>query len=203
MENSTSILDLPTGPTNDNNIKITAFENLGVQDKSNNSNDNNGNNHNNGAFSLDQTTINQIVNGLQQATISGETQLPSRDIPMITNNLTVDPQIHPNYIPKLQNDEDYIKNYDETTDIIDNYNKNVNRNNSLDELYNEIQVPILLTILYFLFQLPILKRYLFSYLPILFSKDGNLNLNGFVFTSVLFGFLYYLINKVNINFGKF
>ena len=85
--------------------------------------------------------------------------------------------------------------------IINNYS--VENNNRLDDLYNEIQVPILLAVLYFLFQLPVFRKYLFSYFPVLFSKDGNLNINGYLFMSSLFGILYYLLNKINTHFGKF
>lgn len=201
-ESTTSILDLPTNPANggniSNNISLSANETL-----------NNGNNSdinaNANSVSLDQTTINQIVNGLQQASASGATQLASRDIPMNTNNLTHDVNIQPNYIPSPQipNQTDYIKNYEETEDIINDYNSNLENSNRLDDLYNEIQVPILLAVLYFLFQLPIFRKYLFTYFPILFSKDGNLNINGYLFMSALFGIFYYFINKINMHFGKF
>lgn len=207
-ESTTSILDLPTNPANggniSNNIGLTATEsfnqgqNTVVQQPNMNSNAN--------SVSLDQTTINQIVNGLQQASATGATQLASRDIPMNTSNLTHDLNIQPNYIPppiQTQSQSDYIKNYEETSDIINNYNYSVENNNRLDDLYNEIQVPILLAVLYFLFQLPIFRKYLFTYFPILFSKDGNLNINGYLFMSALFGILYYLLNKINMHFGKF
>jgi hypothetical protein len=207
-ESTTSILDLPTNPANggniSNNIGLTATEsfnqgqNTVVQQANMNSNAN--------SVSLDQTTINQIVNGLQQASATGATQLASRDIPMNTSNLTHDLNIQPNYIPppvQTQSQADYIKNYEETSDIINNYNYNVENNNRLDDLYSEIQVPILLAVLYFLFQLPIFRKYLFTYFPILFSKDGNLNINGYLFMSALFGILYYLLNKINMHFGKF
>jgi hypothetical protein len=114
--------------------------------------------------------------------------------------------ITPNFIPQptRNNDEnDYIRNYQETEDIINEYNSGIEQKNSLDDIYNEIQVPILLAVLYFLFQLPFFRKFLFSYFPILFSKDGNLNLNGYIFMSTLFGILYYLLNKVNTHFGTF
>jgi hypothetical protein len=196
---TTSIMDLPTDPVNGggiNNINLNATENFQqpiMQNKP-------------PPINLDQTTINQIVNGLQQASATGATLLPSRDIPMTTNNLTNDASIQPNFIPPLQNNigqADYINNYQETNDIINNYNANTERNNSLDDMYNEIQVPILLAVLYFLFQLPFFRKFLFSYFPVLFSKDGNLNIYGFIFMSTLFGILYYFLNKINTHFGKF
>ena len=213
-ESTTNIMDLPTNPANggniSNNISLSASESINpgqnvVMQQSNGPNAPNAPNSN--SVSLDQSTISQIVNGLQQASATGATQLPSRDIPMNTNSLTHDVNIQPNYIPPVNKEvrfqEDYIKNYEEASDIINNYNYNMENNNRLDDMYNEIQVPILLAVMYFLFQLPVFRKYLFSYFPILFSKDGNLNINGYLFMSSLFGILYYLLNKVNNHFGKF
>jgi hypothetical protein len=192
MNESTSILDLPTDPLGggsiSNNISLTASE----------TNQNAPPN-----LSLDQTTINQIVSGIQKASISGATQLPSRDIPMMTTGISNDPQVQPNYVPPPQNNIDYIKNYEDTSDIVENYSKNYNQQNSLDDMYNEMQTPLLLAVLYFLFQLPFFRKFLYTYLPALFSNDGNLNINGFMFTSVLFGLLFYIFNKVTTHFGAF
>jgi len=201
INTTTNIMDLPMDPANGgSNMNLIANEAISQNVQ------NIQNTQNNSSVNLDQNTINQIVNGLQQATASGATQLRSRDIPMTTNNLTNDMGITPNYIPQsvIDNDEnDYIRNYQETEEIIKEYNSSIEEQNSLDDIYNEIQVPILLAVLYFLFQLPFFRKFLFSYFPILFSKDGNLNLNGYIFMSTLFGILYYLLNKVNTHFGKF
>jgi hypothetical protein len=199
MSDSTSILDLPTDPVGggsiSNNIVLSANENMGIPQVPQPNNVSTGN------LSLDQTTINQIVSSLQQASISGATQLPSRDIPMTTTGHSNDPQIQPNYVP--QNNIDYIKNTETTTDMIDKYDKSFQKQNSIDEMYNEIQGPLLLAVLYFLFQLPFFRKFLFRYLPILFSNDGNLNINGYLFTSMLFGFIFYLLNKITNHFGVF
>ena len=193
MSDTTSILDLPTDPTGggniSNNISLSASENVAVSQPN--------------ALSLDQGTINQIVNGLQHASLSGATQLPSRDIPMTTTGISNDPQIQPNYVPISQNNIDYIQNYEQTSDMIDNYNKNKNRQDSLDDIYSEIQTPLLLSVLYFLFQLPFFRKFLYNYFPILFSNDGNLNINGFLFSSILFGSLFYVLNKITTHFSAF
>ena len=195
MSDTTNILDLPTDPAGGgnttNNINISANE-IKQQPTQNNT-----------GISLDQTTISQIVNGLQQASITGATQLPSRDIPMTTNSITTDPYVQPNYVPEIPQQEDYIKNYETNEDIINNYNKNAQNADSLDEMYNEIQTPLLLAVLYFLFQLPFVRKNLYTYFPVLFSVDGNLNINGFLFTSILFGLLFYMLNKITTHFGKF
>jgi len=199
MSDSTSILDLPTDPVgggnigSTNNITMNASENVVVQQQPSVA----------PSFSLDQSTISQIVNGLQQASLTGATQLPSRDIPMTTSGHSADPYIQPNYVPTPPQNIDYIKNYEQTSDMINDYNKNTQRQNSLDDMYNEIQIPLLIAVLYFLFQLPFFKKFLFGYFPILFSNDGNFNINGFAFTSILFGLLFYLLNKISTQFGAF
>jgi hypothetical protein len=197
MSESTSILDLPTDPVGggniSNNISMSASENAAMQPQAQGA----------GGLSLDQTTITQIVNGLQQASLSGATQLQSRDIPMTTSSHNIDPNIQPNYVPPPQNNIDYIRNYEQTSDMVNDYNKNSQRQNSLDDMYNEIQTPLLLAVLYLLFQLPFFRKFLYGYFPILFSNDGNLNINGFLFTSSLFGLLFYLLNKVSNHFGAF
>jgi hypothetical protein len=197
MSDATSILDLPTDPVGGgnvtNNITITAQEkNSQTQQPST------------PGMALDQTTINQIVNSLQQATLAGATQLPSRDIPMTTNGLSADPQVMPNYVPPPPTQNiDYIKNYEQASDMINNYNRGKYMNDSLDDMYNEIQAPVLIAVLYFLFQLPFFKRFLYAYIPFLFSNDGNYNINGYLFTSVLFGLLFHLLMKTTSYFGTF
>ena len=200
MSDSTSILDLPTDPVGggsvSNNISMNASENMQQQQQQQQQQQ--------GGLSLDQTTISQIVSGLQQASISGATQLTSRDIPMTSTSHNIDPNIQPNYVPPPQpQNMNYINDYENTSDMVNNYNKNTSRQNSLDDMYNEIQAPLLLAVLYFLFQLPFFRKFLFGYFPVLFSNDGNLNINGFLFTSVLFGLLFYTLNKVTNHFGAF
>ena len=199
MSDSTSILDLPTDPVGggnvSNNISMTATENVVVSQKQPANQTING--------SLDEATISQIVSGLQNASRSGATQLPSRDISMSTIGISNDPHVQPNYVPPPQENIDYIRNYEQTSDMINDYNKNARDNNSLDDMYNEIQVPLLLAVMYFLFQLPFFRKMLFGYFPVLFSTDGNMNINGFLFTSALFGLLYYLLNKITNRFAVF
>jgi hypothetical protein len=196
MSDSTSILDLPTDPVGGGsvggNIALTAQETMTQQNQQPQI-----------GMSLDQTTINQIVNSLQQATLAGATQLPSRDIPMNTNNIAADPQVMPNYVPPPPPVQDYIRNHEQTSDMINNYNRGKQINNSLDDMYNEIQTPLLLAVLYFLFQLPFFKRFLYTYIPFLFSNDGNYNINGFLFTSIVFGMLFHLLMKTTSYFGAF
>lgn len=148
---------------------------------------------------LDHNMINQLVNGIQQASVNGLTSLRSRDIPMNSSQISQDAQTLPNYVPSIPNNkQDYISTMTTQQDIINKYNSNRNNEQTVNTIYDELQTPILISILYFLFQLPIVKTYLFKYAPSLFNKDGNNNLFGYIFNSILFGLLYWLIiNSLN------
>jgi hypothetical protein len=198
--NTTSINDLPTDPSAGGSIggnislvinepvQNTVIPPQGIQQNS--------------QLTLDQSTISQIVNGLQQASLAGATQLPSRDIPLQTEQLTNDAQIQPNYVPQpSQQQRDYIN--DMNTDNINDYYRAEKNQNSLDSLYDELQAPLLLAVLYFLFQLPFFKKTVFKYLPFFCNSDGNYNFNGLIFTCALFGFIYYSLSKTVKNFSKF
>ena len=151
---------------------------------------------------VDQGSISNLVSGLQQATMNGATQLPSRDIPVTSHHISQDPEIQQNYVPPADN-QDYIDIEENDDTILDEYNKKVASADSVDDLYNEFQTPFLLGILFFLFQLPFFKKYMFQYLPALFLSDGNYNLYGFVTISVLFAFAYYSLSKSIIIFNRF
>jgi hypothetical protein len=192
MSDSTSIHELPTDPTGggnvSNNISFSAAEMPNTSNPMPTT-----------SLTLDQSTISQIVSGIQQASATGATLLPSRDIP---RTIEQDPNIQPNYIPPVQQ-KDYIKDYETPQQILENYNKNVRQTDTLDDMYEEFQIPLLLAILFFLFQLPIFKKKLFTFLPFLFFKDGNYNIQGFIFMSVLFGLCYYLLSKIMGQFNRF
>lgn len=203
IKETTNIYDLPTDPIGgssiSNNITMNTNEvNIDGQNQNRQNSYNNQipNNIENKQMTLDQSTINQIINGLQQASLSGSTSLPSRDIPMDTINIINDKQVQPNYIPqKEMRQEDYINNNENDDLIINNYNRREKLNNSLDNLYNELQIPLLISLLYFIFQLPFFRNILYNNLQFLFNSDGNYNLNGLIFISILFGIIVHLFIK--------
>jgi len=137
--------------------------------------------------------INSFVTGLQQAAASGALQLPSRDIPQSQGHLTQDNQMQPNYIPGEKND--YIKDsYNQEQMINKQINKQDNINN-IDALYDDIHIPIILAVIYFVFQLPIIKTNTLKYIPSLFNKDGNYNVLGYFINSIAFASTYYCVIK--------
>uniref|UniRef100_A0A6C0B0E1 Uncharacterized protein n=1 Tax=viral metagenome TaxID=1070528 RepID=A0A6C0B0E1_9ZZZZ len=192
---STSIHELPTDPVGGGSVGGSVSFSVSEQASP-------GLEQGPSSVTLDQTTINQIVSGLQQASSTGATQLQSRDISRSTDSITHDAHVQPNYIPP-QTNIDYITDQPDNNDIIQQYNKESKYGDNLDQLYDEIQIPLLISVLYFLFQLPIFKRYLYRFFPVLFSKDVNINIYGYIFTSILFGLLYYLLSKTMFYFSKF
>ena len=183
MSDTTNIQDLPSDPAGGGNNPINMVTTETIPP-------------------LDTTTINQLVSGLQQASVNGTTVLPSRDIPRNIAPIAQDPYTQPNYIPPSKN-ADYISEEESSDEIIHNYNYIKNTDDSLDSLYSEIQTPLLLAVLYFIFQIPIFKVTLFKHLSFLFNKDANFNIYGILFTSALYGFIYYSCSKCLVQFSKF
>lgn len=153
--------------------------------------------HNQMPTALEQNTINSLVSGIQQASVSGMTSLPSRDIPQDTMHMMHDEQIKPNYMPDHPPQQrNYIDDEMRMANAIKENIKKQNKIDSVDVLYGELQIPILIGILYFMFQLPVFKINLFKFFPSLFFKDGNMKLSGFVFTSLLFSVGFYFIKNL-------
>jgi len=147
--------------------------------------------------SLDPNTINQIVNELHQATLSGSTKLASRDIPIDTLSIQQDMESAPNFVPEVSEErKNYIPDEDDLETIIKKQNIKTNHKNNIENMYNELQTPILLGVLYFIFQLPIFKKLLYQTFPSLFMNDGNLSINGYIFYSSLFSIVFYFLNRL-------
>ena len=146
---------------------------------------------------------NELISQLQQASSQGVTSLPSRDIPSNPTHVNNDVEIKPNYVPAPPSHEDYINNMQTPEHLIQENNRKQNNIDSLELIYGEFQLPLLVCILYFLFQLPIFKKNLKKLIPSLFGDDGNPNLYGYFFNSTMFGIMFYillqLINRLNIH----
>jgi hypothetical protein len=146
-----------------------------------------------------QKNLNQFVTGIQQASAAGLTTLQSRDIPQNQAHIAQDAHVQPNFIPPPQNSQqmqgDYIREHQTNEEIIRAQAQKQVKKDSMDALYEELQGPLLIAVLYFMFQLPVVQKQLCKIIPALFNKDGNPNLSGYVFTSTAFAGVYFLINK--------
>jgi len=146
-----------------------------------------------------QNVMNELVNGLQRASASGMTNLPSRDIPMNTTGMMNDAQINPNYVPqnyRKEETDDYISQHEEEAISEAKYANHVNNVDNMENIYKLIQVPLLVGVLYFAFQLPVFRKYILKYIPSVFNTDGNYNISGLIFVSALFGLGYFGLTRV-------
>jgi hypothetical protein len=139
---------------------------------------------------------NELISQIQKAAANGTTALPSRDIPIDPVKVVNDNQTQPNYIPPPQVQENYIKNYETPQQVIEENNKKISAENLYDTLFYEMQLPIIVALLYFLFQLPSVKKHSKNMFPFLFKDDGNPNLYGFIFNSLMFASMVYVLLKV-------
>ena len=140
---------------------------------------------------LSKESINQIVQGLQKASASNLTSLPTRDIPTTNQEITHDNTIQPDFIPET-NTKDYINDIDTIDSLLIKNKSNQVEQDRLDILYEELQIPILSMILYFFFQLPYFQKMIIRNFPSLFLKDGNPNLYGYLFKTIVFELLFIL-----------
>ena len=133
-------------------------------------------------YGIDQSTVTELLEGLER--IKTTTNLPTRDIPNNPDKLMIDPETVANYIPPSRvafKDDIFIPEESNNTLYI-------------ESVYEDIQMPVFVGILYFVFQLPLMKKYLYYFFPNLFSGEGQFNLGGYVFTSILFSLFYYITN---------
>ena len=149
------------------------------------------NNKNN---NISKNTMQDILSGIKKASESGSTLLQSRDIPMNTNHIMEDYTARPNFVPSPAQDKtNYIQD-EETMETLIRQKKN-QRKNQMDNFYDEIQTPLLIMVMFFLFQLPIFNKSMVTNFPAFFKRSGRYNLKGLVFTTLLFGGSYYMIIK--------
>ena len=139
---------------------------------------------------------NKIISGIKTAAGVGATQLPSRDVPRMPQQYSQDPRIKPNYVPPPEPEKsDYIGDHDSMQSMIEKNKKKELQNERLESIYDEVQIPIFVMILYLIFQLPVFQRFLKAHLPALFGGDGNPKLAGYLLKTIMFGLAFYLIQK--------
>jgi hypothetical protein len=142
-----------------------------------------------------QNHVQSIVSGIQKAAAAGATQLPSRDIPMNTNSVVSDECAKPNYIPHAAT-EDYIQNHASNSSVSQQNTLNNNKKDNLEYLLEKSQVPILVGLLFWIFNLPLVKQILTKYFSFLFKPDGNYNKYGYLGVSSIFGLSYAVLIQV-------
>ena len=170
---STNITDLP----NNNKQNRVSLETTEKKDKS----------------QISREQIAEIVQEIQHASSKDMTQLPSRDIPLDTRSFVQDEQMRPNYVPR-SSQKDYIDDHN-TEQYLLRQQQQKKETDTMDAFYNELQVPIFVMILFFFYQMPFVSKNMRKYLPSLYNTDANPNFWGYIFQTLLFGILFYGLQK--------
>jgi hypothetical protein len=126
-------------------------------------------------------------------------RLPSRDIPRDTDGYTQDIEITANYIPAPKLTSDYIRDFQEDEEVaIKSHKVKKHRERLMDTLLTEIQVPIFIGIMFFIFQMPLVDALIFKRFSFmrLYNTDGNFNFYGLFLKSILFGCSYSILTRV-------
>jgi hypothetical protein len=126
-------------------------------------------------------------------------QLPSRDIPQDTLQFSNDPEIVPNYIPPAKVASDFVKEYEQSYEKKEKRIQTRDKTaRTLDDLFLELRVPIIVSMLFLLFQSPIFHTYVLKHFSIfaIHLADGNLNVQGLLLKSAMFGATYYVLEKM-------
>ncbi len=125
--------------------------------------------------------------------------LPQRDIPMDISGYMQDETIQPNYIPPFSSggggDNKYVESQEERIKRQRKLKRGklFSGNWTLDDIIAELQQPIIVAMLFFIFQSPYIHSSMAKYLSFmkLFEEDGNINTSGILTKSVLFGLCYF------------
>lgn len=149
----------------------------------------------------------QMVENLQIASNQKVTSLPPRDVPMHTIQAALDPRTQANYIPPHLRQQaaqraaqreapvDYIQEHDTVQEVLQRNQKKEEKISNLDALYDEIQTPLFVMLLFFVFQMPFFQKIMIRFMPSLFSADGHPTFMGFLVKTLLFGLVFYGVQK--------
>lgn len=168
-----------------------------------------------GPTQIPGNVMNEVMQGVQRASANGMTMIPTRDIPMNPNSFTHDDQARPNYVPDPRSvhfqdggggggggGADYIKDYESMESIVRANARQSNQLDTIEAIYYDIQMPILVGVMYFIFQMPVFRAQLLHFLPSLFGEDGNFKMIGLTATSAMFALVFFIIMKLLNKLGE-
>ena len=146
----------------------------------------------------DTKQMNSMVTEIQNAAKQGLTRL-SEDIPQQTAQVLNDPQTIPNAIPDevaTTTPIDYIKNTATQQEVQNEINKQKNRHTTVETILEEMKFPLLIALLYYVFQTKCIKKMMTQQFPSLLNNMGGYSTNGQFIVSTLFAIAVYSIFKL-------
>jgi hypothetical protein len=134
--------------------------------------------------------------------IQQQGNLQSRDIPMSQQMLIQDEQTQPNYVPEQEPNKKtktvrFVEEANEKMKVQEENNKTTRRQVIVfDEILDAIHIPIILALLFVVFQMPSINTKLYAFMPSLFLKEGKVGVSGMAVKGVLFAGLYVVLNQL-------
>lgn len=89
-------------------------------------------------------------------------------------------------------EDDYINNYQVTNTT----EMNGDSRPVTETIIDEFKIPIIVGMLYYIFEMPAIQKMLLRAFPKMFKTDANINDYGALLMAVIFGGLYYAITKL-------
>jgi hypothetical protein len=185
---STRISDLPEGGANDGGMRKQFPENSDLM---------NGNQYI--PMNIHPNPYGNTIGQPPPMPMSGDSmqtapvgRLPSRDIPQDTSQYTHDKEIQANYIPETtpkQKSVHFAEDVEEEEESLEIFRQRKQKEKWMSMLTNQIQIPLITIVLYFIFQLSVMKKVMYHGFANLgmYREDGNLNLLGTALKSCMFG----------------
>ena len=102
--------------------------------------------------------------------------------------------------------KDFVREHEHmNVDNVLKHEQKKSRIEKIESLLNEFQTPVLIAILYFIFQTPYLDKIVFKKFSFLnlTNMDGNFNIYGLITKSLLFGFSYYAFYTITTMLSEF
>jgi hypothetical protein len=97
---------------------------------------------------------------------------------------------------------DYIKDHTSMESIVRANARQSNQIDTIEAIYYDLQMPILIGVLYFIFQMPVFRAQLLHFLPSLFGEDGNFKIMGLTATSAMFAGTFFVITFIFKKLGE-
>ena len=114
---------------------------------------------------------------------AASTQLQQRDVPKLTLEHTLDSETHVNHVPEQPK-------YIEEQSIFPTQAVQF-------QLIDLARIPVIISLLYFVFQMHLVESAFMQVLPMLFKADGSMTTIGVAIKSALFGAAYFAITQIS------
>lgn len=132
--------------------------------------------------------LNEIITSSSTYLQTHGGNLPSRDMVYLPEQHYMDPQARHDYMPDTELQQYLPEPYFEQP----SYKK---QTNLAEKLYEDLHIPILISVIYFIFQMPFIRNICFQNFSFLCDSDGFFNAKGLTFISIIFGGVIYFVCK--------